>query len=278
MKVNTHVLVLCIVLAPLLALSQSAKKGNGSIRKEQKVQVKIMKDEDGQSTLIDTSFSSLEEAKAAMKKIAGKKMLPQEEDEDRSITLNFDCETNRNETSAKARPFKKKNKIMIFRDDLINDESMQALKELEAFRIEILELSELSEIPEIKMFNHEWAMNNGRGFSLSVSEPSKDELSKASLKSGNTEDLIEDLNISGSNSKNKIKVSFEVIEPTSLTIKVLSENGKEIYTQSHTRYVGAFNNQIDFGRRIKGSYFLIVTVNGKNLIRKINRAESTSIE
>lgn len=278
MNVDRRAIMLSLLLTPALALGQSSKKGQNSAHKEEKVHVKIMKEEDGQSTLIDTSFSSIEEAKAALKAITGKKMPLQDVEGDSQITLDFDFDEEGKKPFNQTRPFKKKqkNKIMILKDDWNTDEGFQALKELDALRIEMPELSELREMPQIKMFNHDWIINNGRGFSLSVTEPSKEELSKAGVKIGNTEDLIDDLSISGSGSKNRIKVSFEVIEPSNLAIKILNTDGKEIYSQAHSRYFGTFNNQIDFGRRIKGSYLIVISVNGKNIVRKINRDETTS--
>lgn len=129
----------------------------------------------------------------------------------------------------------------------------------------------MAEMPTFNMLRHDWAMNNGKGFSLSISEPTKEELSKAGLKVSNLNEIIEDLVISGSSSKNKIKVSFDVIEPTSLTLKILNEDGKELVSQNYARYSGVFQNQIDFGRRIKGSYFFVLSANGKSIVRKINR-------
>lgn len=73
MKLNPHKLLIGLWLIPIASLSQIKKKQDDSAQKESKVHVKVFRDEDGQSTLIDTSFETLAEAKAAMREMMGKK-------------------------------------------------------------------------------------------------------------------------------------------------------------------------------------------------------------
>lgn len=264
------------MLAPMLVMSQTSKKGEGLKRKAAQVKVKVMVEEDGKTTLIDTSFDNITDAKAAMKNLKNKKRNTESTDDEQVIELFLDGENE----DGYAKTGKNKTKIMIYGDLNQREETAKALKKLKDLKIELPdlpsfpempEMPDLSEMPEIRMFHHDWAMNDGKSFSLGVTDAGKEELNKLGIKTGNTDDLIEDVTISGLSSKNKLKVTFEVIEPINLSIKVLNSDGKEVYSQSHSRYSGSFNNSIDFGRRIKGVYYLIIAANGKNLVKKISR-------
>ncbi len=265
----TTILTVCL-LAPILVFSQTSKKSEPKKKKETKVQVKILTEDNGVSINLDTSFANLDEANAAIKKLTKRKGRTESKDafqEDLSIIMEGDVEAE-NEMQASTRP-----RIKIYGHGRSKD-AAKALDRLRVLNFELPdmpEIHEMEDMPEIRMFQHDWAMENGNQFSLGVTEVDKDVLNKLGIKAGETEELLEDLSISGSGSKNKIKVSFEVLEPAKMSIRVLNLDGKEIYSQNHARYIGRFSNAIDFGKRIKGVYYLVISVEGKNLVRKITR-------
>lgn len=250
------------MFAPVLAFGQSSDS-RVSPRNETKIQMKIIHEENGLSSVLDTSFNNLDEAQAAVKLYTKKKKQPEQVvqgDQMIELFLNQDCDE-------EGGSLKKKKKIMFLGPDQSADEVTKALRSLEEFQFDL---------PEMKVFHHGWAMNGNRNFSIQVTDADKEELNKLGVKPGNAEEYLEDLMVSGSSSKNKLKLTFEVFEPVNLVVKVLSQEGKEIYSQSHTRYIGLFNNAIDLGRRIKGTVFLVVSANGRSLVKKISRGNTTN--
>ena len=76
------------------------------------------------------------------------------------------------------------------------------------------------------------------------------------------------INISSSK-PNKIQFEIQLAKKTDLSIVVVDENSREVFSEGISGFTGSYSNEIDLSKLTKGTYFLKISANGKSISKSI---------
>ena len=80
---------------------------------------------------------------------------------------------------------------------------------------------------------------------------------------------IRDLHYYPNPTGGKFKLTFHTDLKDDITIQVVDENGKEVFSEKISNFDGDYSKEIDLGNHSKGNYFLKIFQSGKSLTKKI---------
>ena len=88
------------------------------------------------------------------------------------------------------------------------------------------------------------------------------------MKKANMTD-IHDLHYFPNPTGGKFKLTFHTDLKDDITIQVVDENGKEVYSEKISNFEGDYSKEIDLGNKSKGNYFLKIFQSGNSLTKKL---------
>lgn len=88
------------------------------------------------------------------------------------------------------------------------------------------------------------------------------------MKKANKAD-IHDLHYFPNPTGDKFKLTFHTDLKDDITIQVVDENGKEVYSEKISNFEGDYSKEIDLGNKSRGNYFLKIFQSGNSLTKKL---------